>query len=687
MESETTNNSNSLATTNQWCGETQFDATRNCGRKGYECQTGSCNQEGLQCFITNIKCESASETDNISTSTGLSPTYHSLSPTRHPVPAIKSVFFPPISKEPIPKSPNENIVQVQNIIERVQARLRSEIFVLPTRGGALIKSSLYTYEGFLSALLFYSNSGVNNNFFYLGGMQSSGSDQFNLELEFGLANLGLFVAKTMTDTISYDRCTPDLLACGLPAFDTVFEAQQVRFMCPSSSEITGLECDEGGGCACTLGFLNQNIGMNSTSSSKYAGLNFCNSNRQSICNRIINEGAELRWITAMTYWVLSVQRNEENTWLFLDELRKFVKDGMVDNAFLYAVADLSVFDTSDIGRESSPTKQQFIDNFFKVISTLSEGQSQAQTAAPNPISHQTASPSAVTSPATIPNPATTKPTTPSSPPQIPRPTHFTSITPSTSHYSSKSRAPADLSQASDQVENFETQINDTTTLSTRAPVVASDTETGAQPICPNFCTVVTPIEECPSQEGSTVPMTILYCSHVTGMNEFCLGNGYCGTSELLDNCGIGRSVYRRTNCSTLSEDNEVSHVTEGATSSPTTSGSPCSLCWPEEIGTDAQIIFNGNQSTCAKVSSFLQQMFYAGDVTCVSAKSTLSAACCKAASNEPFPSPIETIQPTLRSSDLPWYTKYTESRPNSPGGHLSHHFYSAALVFILAFIV
>ena len=132
-----------------------------------------------------------------------------------------------------------------------------------------------------------------------------------------------------------------------------------------------MECEEGSGvgCACTLGFLNQYIGTKSSPPGKYSGIDFCHAgNNQNVCNRSAKEGAELRWITAMTYWVLRVQRHEENGWVFLDELHKFVKDGMVDTDFLLAVADLSVLDTNpSSSRESMPTKQQFVGNFFKVI--------------------------------------------------------------------------------------------------------------------------------------------------------------------------------------------------------------------------------------------------------------------------------------------------------------------------------
>ena len=45
-------------TTNLWCGESRFDAGRNCGRKGYECADGYCLQD-LSCFMISNQCEIA----------------------------------------------------------------------------------------------------------------------------------------------------------------------------------------------------------------------------------------------------------------------------------------------------------------------------------------------------------------------------------------------------------------------------------------------------------------------------------------------------------------------------------------------------------------------------------------------------------------------------------------------------
>eukprot|EP00986_Skeletonema_menzelii_P008756 scaffold3801_cov150-Skeletonema_menzelii.AAC.6 len=677
--------------TNRWCGHKRFDAYRNCGRPLYECPDGLCF-DGLQCFVINTYCVNESAI-SLSPSPSLSnPMEQTMGPTLHPTPTRKVVFLPPISKDPVPKSPSENIERIQHIIESVESALQSEVFVFVTSGGALITSSLYTYEGFLSALLFYSNTGVNDNYFYLGGEESV-NEQINMEVEFGIANLALFIAKMMTDTIAYERCTPDLLACGLSAVDTTFETQQLRFMCPPSSDMEGVECKEGGvGCACILGFLDQYIGSEGPASGKYTDRNFCSSD-QSICNQSIREGSELRWITAMTHWVSSVQRQEESGLTFIDELHKFVNGGMVDMAFLHGVANASVLDPNpdSISRESVPTNEQFVENFFKVMTKLSEVHSQSHSAAPKPTTQQTAPPSIILSTA-VPNPATIKPTK-SFVLLTPPPTELQSMPPSSS-------------------PSLKTQSNDLSP--TKLPVVdpahldlvggyqsLNSPESETQPLCPTFCTKVVPTEECPSRD-ITVPFTIPFCSLRVGINEMCRGNGYCGTGAHLNNCGKGRSVHRRIDCSSQTQTTEASVADGGVSNSPTASDTPCSLCRRDEVIIDAGVIlYNGKESTCTAMQSFLHtSQVFARDAICVSAQNEVSASCCEAkalgvstneegaddASNEPFPSPVETIEPTQRGADLPWYVKYTEGQSRSSGsGGRQSNFHAGILICLLSF--
>ena len=652
--------------TNQWCGLTLTDATHNCGQQGYECPYGLC-PNSLKCFMISTSCQIESDVDYADTSSP-TPIKRTLSPTLRPSQSPTSAFSLYISRDPIPKSPDENILRVQNIIESAKPALRTEIFVLQTRGGALIKSSLYNYKGFLSAFTFYSNVGVNDNLFYLGGKQTA-DEQINLEVEFGIVNLALFIAKLMTDTIPHESCTPDLLACGLGGLNTIFETGQHRFMCPLSSNMTGVECqEERVGCACIFGFLNKNIGVESNASGKYSDQNFCSTNDQSICNRSA-EGSELRWLTAMTHWVLVVQRREENGWIFIDKLKKFVSGGMMDMDFLDAVAEISVLDDNRIN-DQKMSNADFVENFFKVMIKLSEEHSESQTVSPSPTTQPTTSPVIMLPSIDESNQAAIIPSTPQfqSKPPFSRPSLN-----AWAFGSPPSQAPlADLIPTS-QPDTF---------------------------YCPNFCAEVASIEKCPSRD-ITVPLTVSYCSPEIGINEMCRGNGYCGTSANLDNCGKGRSIYNRIDCSPP----EVSIVDDGGVSnSPTISDKSCSLCpRPDEIVVDSEIIlYKGKQSSCEVVESFLQQSVNAGDAVCSSAQEELAATCCETKlvelanndtetdadeiSNEPTSAPIQTIEPTRRGADLPWYIKYLEGQSRSSGVH-SRENQSYFHVGMLAFLV
>ena len=717
--------------TNRWCGHKRFDAYRNCGRPLYECPDGLCFN-GLTCFVISNYCVNESalslspspslsnpvvqtlaptpspsvsipierETSSPTRSPSVSnPIKQTPSPTLHPTLTRNAVFFPPISKDPIAKSPNENIERVQHIIESVESVLRTEVFVFVTSGGGFITSSLYTYEGFLSALLFYSNTGVNGNYLYLGGEESA-NELINQEVEYGIANLALFIAKMMTDTIAYERCNPDLLACGLSALDTTLETQQLRFMCPPSSDMEGVECKGGGaGCACILGFLDQYIGSEGPASGKYSDRNFCSSD-QSICNQSIRGGSELRWITALTHWVTSVQRHEENGSTFIDDLQSFVEGGMVDTAFLHGVANAAVIRPNSISRESAPTNEKFVENFFKVMTKLSEGHSQtySDSAAPKPTMQQTAPPSTMSPSTAAPKPASTKPTNGFillNPPPTPPPTDLQSVPPSSS--------PSLKAQSIDESPTKLPVVNPSQLDLVEGDQSLNTPESDAQPLCPTFCTEVVSIEECPSQD-ITVPFNIPFCYQRVGMDEMCRGNGYCGTKAHLDNCGKGRSVYRRVDCSSQTQSNEeASLVDEGVSYSPTASDTPCSLCRRDESIIDTGIIlFNGKESNCAAIQSFLHSsQVVAGDAVCLSARNELSAACCEAktvggstnemgaddVSNVPFPSPVETIQPTQRGADLPWYFKFMEGQSSSSGGRGRQlNFHAGILIFLLSFL-
>jgi len=290
--------------------------------------------------------------------------------------AVQLAYFP-LSETALPKTPIENAQQVQYIVRSVQSSLEESIFVIETRSGAVIPSSLYTYSGFLDSLSYYTQFGVNGNYFYLGEEQSAST----LEIEYGVANIALFLAKMM-DTVAYERCDPNLLSCGIPALERTLEERNIRVECSPHTSDDGLECPGEMGCVCVLGLMNHYVGvqsMSALSGGKYSRVDFCETNLlKSVCSRRIEGGSELRWITAMTHWVFFVQQYSYGGWTYLDELHAFVQGNMLDESFVGAVSDLSLLDTESRTRED-PSKQRFIQNFFRAMTTLSKGMPQSIT--------------------------------------------------------------------------------------------------------------------------------------------------------------------------------------------------------------------------------------------------------------------------------------------------------------------
>jgi hypothetical protein len=198
------------------------------------------------------------------------------------------------------------------------------------------------------------------DYFYLGELDA---------IEAGIVNLALFLSKVATDTIAYESCDPNKLACGMWALDSTFQ-NKFRFQCSTSSGNAGLEClDASTGCACILGTLDFHIGSKSSSgSSSYSHVNFCLMDPyQSICSRYLGKGEELRWIVPMSYWVSFVQRYSSSSSqpgvadTYISGLKTFVQGGMRDTTFVEFVAEISVFPSA----EKAP-KEKFLANYFNV---------------------------------------------------------------------------------------------------------------------------------------------------------------------------------------------------------------------------------------------------------------------------------------------------------------------------------
>ena len=263
------------------------------------------------------------------------------------------------------------------------------MFVVELRSGAKSPSSLYTYKGFFQSLALFTDVGVLGRYLYLGTGQS------NVEIEYGMANLALFLARMM-DTISHERCDPDFISCGMPPLGWPFQELNLRVECSPLSSEAAMECPNESGCVCILGMLNHLIGVQAGSSegnnshSVYSGVDFCETDLlQSICSRRLEYGKELRWIAAMAHWVYFVQPYDGNDWSYAKRLHDFVNGGMIDRDFVDRVGELSVLGdqaTMDSSTENRLNKK-FFHSFFKVMRKLSEGMTKAvnlETAAARP---------------------------------------------------------------------------------------------------------------------------------------------------------------------------------------------------------------------------------------------------------------------------------------------------------------
>ena len=263
------------------------------------------------------------------------------------------------------------------------------MFVVELRSGAVHPSTLYTYEGFSKSLALFTDVGVLGRYLYLGTGQNTA------EIEYGIANLALFLARMM-DTISHERCDPDFISCGMPPLGRSFREQHLRVECSPLSSETAMECPNESGCVCILGMLNHLIGVQSGSSEGnnshlvYSGVDFCETDLlQSICSRRLEYSEELRWIVAMAHWVYFVQPYDNDDWNYAERLKNFVNGGMMDRDFVDRVGELSVLGdqaTMDSSIED-PSNEKFFHFFFKVMRKLSEGMTQAlhlETAAARP---------------------------------------------------------------------------------------------------------------------------------------------------------------------------------------------------------------------------------------------------------------------------------------------------------------
>lgn len=297
-------------------------------------------------------------------------------------------YFPP-SDTALPAPSRTSAGLIQSLVQSVKSSLEDEVFVVELRSGAVHPSTLYTYEGFSKSLALFTDVGVLGRYLYLGTGQNTA------EIEYGIANLALFLARMM-DTISHERCDPDFISCGMPPLGRSFREQHLRVECSPLSSETVMECPNESGCVCILGMLNHLIGVQSGSSEGnnshlvYSGVDFCETDLlQSICSRRLEYSEELRWIVAMAHWVYFVQPYDNDDWNYAERLHDFVNGGMMDRDFVDRVGELSVLGdqaTMDSSIED-PSNEKFFHFFFKAMRKLSEGMTQAlhlETAAARP---------------------------------------------------------------------------------------------------------------------------------------------------------------------------------------------------------------------------------------------------------------------------------------------------------------
>ena len=363
----------------------------------------------------------------------------------------------------------------------------------------MIPSNVYTYEGFLPSLLYCSNHGMDGDHFYLGGADN---------IQLGLVNLALFLANAVANTVVYESCDPDKLACGIWAMDTMFE-DDTRFICSGGSKT--VEClDANIWCACILGLLDHHVGSKSIpGSTPYSDVQFCSTDPyESVCSGYLEKGEESRWLTSMTYWVTFVQRYQsrqpELTQTYMSGLESFVNDGMQDSSFIEYVADIRIHESI----KKAPI-ENFLDAYYKIIDLLLSQLDglPPEEQQPIPSEQPTDSPLA---PPTVTISLSEKPTN--------RPEEPLTNVP--------------LSE-----------------LKTSKPVGAVNKPSSVQ--CPLLCVVPIKTTECPPPSRK-----LKQCfKNFIGLDELCIAAyGECDTSEhSVNDCGSSYNVFRRIDCSILSD--------------------------------------------------------------------------------------------------------------------------------------
>jgi hypothetical protein len=123
---------------------------------------------------------------------------------------------------------------------------------------------------------------------------------------------------------------------------------------------------------CNFGKLNYYLGKRAADEgrdSRYPKVDFCK-DPQVICSS--QEHKELKWIAGMFYWIESLQSYDERGWNYMDQLHKYVDEGMSDHSFINAVSGIVNRGCHDPPCGTGPVDgtHERAGNFQKVLSTL-----------------------------------------------------------------------------------------------------------------------------------------------------------------------------------------------------------------------------------------------------------------------------------------------------------------------------
>lgn len=216
------------------------------------------------------------------------------------------------------------------------------------------RPSTFQTDGLLQALMTLYQHWIgedDDTSFYIG------DESVQKGYTYGLVNLAAFLSQLMSENIHLDSCNNSTTALNMTTGDYALR-NACGLIHPTQSiacsEDTACFNDSNDTCACVLGKLNNELGMqraNETDGwSLFPTVDFCDKSGD-ICSA--EEFPELKWLIALQSWAQGVQSYNLDGWDYKTELHRFVDDGYDDIAFLYAVTGIV-----DQGCHSPPCSDQ-----------------------------------------------------------------------------------------------------------------------------------------------------------------------------------------------------------------------------------------------------------------------------------------------------------------------------------------